>query len=116
MKRYCLALDLVDDDKLIQEYEKWHQSQTVWPEIKKSITDSGITSMEIYRTGNRLFMIMETDPSFSFEKKAAMDAGNPKVQEWEQLMWKFQQSLPWAKEGEKWIIMDRIFELAKSDI
>ena len=109
MKRYCLALDLIEDNKLINEYEKWHQS--IWPEIRKSILDSGITSMEIYRTGNRLFMIMETDPSFSFEKKSAMDAGNPKVQEWEQLMWKFQQALPWAKKGEKWIMMDRIFQL-----
>src|ERR1700754_4536057 len=110
MKRYCLALDLIEDNKLIHEYEQWHQS--IWPEIKKNILDSGITSMEIYRTGNRLFMIMETDPSFSFERKSAMDTTNPKVQEWEQLMWKFQQALPWAKEGEKWIIMDRIFELS----
>jgi L-rhamnose mutarotase len=67
--------------------------------------------MEIYRTGNRLFMIMDTNENFSFEKKAAMDNTNPKVQEWEQLMWKFQQPLPWAKEGEKWILMEKIFTL-----
>ena len=111
MKKYCLALDLVDDPPLIAEYENWHKPENAWPEIRKSILDSGITNMEIYRTGNRLFMIMETDDSFSFEKKAAMDAGNSKVQEWEQLMWKFQQSLPWAKRDEKWVLMDKIFEL-----
>ncbi len=111
MKRYCLALDLVDDDALIAEYEKWHKAENGWPEIKKSITDSGIINMEIYRTGNRLFMIMETDDTFSFERKAAMDGANPKVAEWEKLMWKFQQPLPWAKEGEKWILMDKIFQL-----
>jgi L-rhamnose mutarotase len=114
MKRYCLALDLVEDNKLIQEYEKWHQAANIWPEIKKSITDSGITSMEIYRTGNRLFMIMEVDDTFSFDKKSAMDITNPKVQEWEKLMWKFQQPLPWAKGGEKWILMDKIFGLSKT--
>ena len=111
MKRYCLALDLVDDPKLIEEYENWHAAENVWPEIKKSITDAGITDMQIYRTGNRLFMIMETDDSFSFERKAAMDEANAKVQEWEQLMWKFQQPLSWAKNGEKWILMDKIFQL-----
>jgi L-rhamnose mutarotase len=111
MKKYCLALDLVDDPSLIAEYEHWHKAENAWPEIRKSILDSGITNMEIYRTGNRLFMIMETDDSFSFERKGAMDSANPKVQEWEQLMWKFQQPLPWAKEGEKWILMDKIFEL-----
>jgi L-rhamnose mutarotase len=109
MARYCLALDLKDDLQLIEEYEKCHQH--VWDEIKKSITDSGITNMEIYRTGNRLFMIMETNENFSFEKKAAMDNNNPKVQQWEQLMWKFQQPLSWAKEGEKWILMEKIFSL-----
>lgn len=109
MNRYCLALDLKDDPELITEYEHWHRN--VWPEIKKSIVDAGITNLEIYRTGNRLFMIMETEATFSFERKAAMDNENPKVQEWEAFMWKFQKALPWAKEGEKWILMDRIFKL-----
>lgn len=108
-KKYCLALDLKDDPALIAEYEHYHRE--VWPEIKKSIQDAGITNMEIYRTGNRLFMIMEVNDDFDFEKKAQMDAGNPKVQDWEELMWKFQQPLPWAKEGEKWVLMDRIFKL-----
>lgn len=111
MNRYCLAVDLVDDPALIEEYEHWHKKGNIWPEISKSIQDAGIIRMEIYRTGNRLFMIMETDERFSFDKKAAMDAGNPKVQQWEELMWKFQQSLPWAKQGEKWILMNKIFEL-----
>lgn len=109
MKRYCLALDLIDDPLLINEYEKWHQD--VWPEIKQSILSSGIASMQIYRAGNRLFMIMETKEGFSFEAKGKADAENPKVQEWEQLMWKFQQPLPFAKPGEKWLLMDKIFEL-----
>lgn len=110
MKRYCLALDLKDDADLIAEYEAYHRD--IWPEIKKSILDSGITNMEIYRVGNRLFMIMETDDSFSFDRKAAMDESNSKVDEWETLMWKFQQPLPGSKPGEKWRLMERIFELS----
>ena len=109
MKRYCLALDLKADAKLIAEYEQYHKN--VWPEIIKSIKDSGIEVLDIYRTGNRMFMIIEANDDFSFEKKAAMDNSNPKVQEWEELMWKFQQALSWAKEGEKWIVMEKIFQL-----
>ena len=109
MKRYCLALDLVDDAQLISEYEEYHRQ--VWPAILKSISDAGITDMEIYRTGNRLFMIMDTDETFSFERKSAMDASNPEVEKWEQLMWKYQQALPLAAPGEKWMLMDRIFKL-----
>ncbi|MCK7556454.1 L-rhamnose mutarotase [Chitinophaga sedimenti] len=110
MKRYTLALDLVDDPALIEEYEIWHK-ENGWPEVRKSISEAGIENMEIYRTGNRLFMIMETEESFSFERKSDMDAINPKVQEWERLMWKFQQPLPWAGEGQKWVLMNRIFQL-----
>jgi L-rhamnose mutarotase len=109
MKRYCLALDLVNDPVLIAEYEAYHRE--IWPEIQKSIVDSGITNMEIYRIMDRLFMIMEVNDSFSFDAKGAADAANPKVQEWEQLMWKYQKALPVAKPGEKWLMMDRIFSL-----
>lgn len=107
--RYCFALDLVDDPQLIQEYERYHQA--VWPEIIASIKEAGITSLELYRVANRLFMIMETSLAFSLERKQAMDAANPVVQEWETLMWKYQQALPIAKPGEKWLLMEKIFNL-----
>lgn len=109
MKRYCLTLDLKNDPTVIEEYKKIHQN--VWPDILERIKTDGITAMDIYNTGNRLFMIMEVRDDFSFEKKAASDAADPRVQEWENFMWTFQQQLPWAKSGEKWVMMDKIFEL-----
>lgn len=108
-KRYAMALDLVDDPQMIAEYEDHHRR--VSAEIKKSITDAGVTVMDIYRFGNRLFMIMEVDEKFTFERKDEMDASNPAVQVWEQLMWKYQQSIPGSKPGEKWVMMEQIFEL-----
>ena len=110
-RRYCLALDLKDDPKLIEEYKRYHQK--IWREITESIQQAGIEDLEIYLLGTRLFMIMEVNESFSFVAKAEMDRSNPKVQEWEQLMWRFQKPLPQAKPGEKWLLMDRIFKLEK---
>ena len=107
--RYCLALDLKDDPALIAEYERYHKR--IWPDIEASIRESGITEMEIYRLGNRLFMIMETDNTFSFDAKAAADAANPIVQKWEKMLWTYQQALPMAKPGEKWLLMENIFTL-----
>ena len=108
-RRHCLALDLKDDPALMAEYERHHER--IWPEITESIRSAGIVDMEIYRTGNRLFMVMEVDDGFSFEAKGAADAANPRVQEWEALMSTFQQALPWAAPGEKWVRMARIFKL-----
>lgn len=107
--KYCFALDLKSDESLIREYDALHKN--VWPEILESITSCGIECMEIYRIGNRMFMILEVDESFSFEKKNDMDAVNVKVQQWETLMWKYQQQLPASKPGEKWMLMNKIFEL-----
>jgi L-rhamnose mutarotase len=56
-------------------------------------------------------MLLEVDKTFTFERKAAMDAANPKVQEWEDLMWKYQQAIPVAKPGEKWVLMEKIYSL-----
>jgi L-rhamnose mutarotase len=108
-RRFCLTLDLKDDPALITEYRKHHEK--IWPEITESIKNSGIVDMEIYLLGTRMFMIMEVNESFSFEKKEKADQHDPKVQEWEQLMWKFQQALPQAKPGEKWLLMERIYKL-----
>lgn len=108
-KRYCLALDLKDDASLIAEYESYHKS--IWPEIRKSILQSGIVQMEIYRVSNRLLMIMEVNEEFNFNKKAAADAANEKVQEWESLMSKFQQVIPGTEPGGKWRLMEKIFSL-----
>jgi L-rhamnose mutarotase len=105
--KYCLTLNLKNDPLLISEYEEHHKK--VWPEILESIRGSGITNMEIYRYDTRLFMIMETDESFSFEIKNKMDAANPKVQEWETLMLKYQQ--PFEGSTQKWVLMDKIFQL-----
>ncbi len=109
MKKYALALDLINDADLIREYENYHQQPPM--EVSRSIVASGIFKMEIYRVSNRLFMLMETDDDFSFTRKKKMDDNNSEVQEWEKLMWKFQQPMPWAAEGEKWVLMNKIYDL-----
>jgi L-rhamnose mutarotase len=108
-RRHCLTLDLKDDPQLIAEYKRHHEK--IWPEITRSIKDAGIKDLEIYLLGTRMFMIMEVNELFSFEAKAEADAGNARVQEWERLMWKFQQALPQARPGEKWLLMEKIFKL-----
>jgi L-rhamnose mutarotase len=109
MKRFCLALDLKDDATLIAEYEERHRK--VWAEVLQSIRDAGVQQAEIYRVNNRLVMVIEADDDFTFGKKAAMDAANEKVQEWEHQMWKYQVALPGTKPGEKWRLMEKVFSL-----
>lgn len=108
-RRFCFTLDLKDDPTLIAEYRKYHEK--IWPEVTQALKASGIEDLEIYLLGTRMFMIMEVNQSFSFEKKAKAAEQNPKIQAWEQLMWRFQQAVPEAKPGEKWLRMECIFKL-----
>ena len=112
MIRQCLALDLKDDLALIAEYERLHQQ--IWPQISAHLREHGVLDMQIWRLGTRLFMVMETRPGFSAEAFERAGASDPKVQEWEALMWRFQQPTPWAHPGEKWAPMIQIFSLHHS--
>ena len=109
--RLCYALDLKDDPQLIARYREWHAPGGPPAAINAAIRQSGVKSLEIYLTGNRLFMIMEVGPEFSHAAKAQADAANADVQAWERQMWDFQQPLPWAAPGEKWVPMARIYAL-----
>jgi L-rhamnose mutarotase len=116
MTRLVYALDLQNDPTLIEEYERWHQAGRIWPEIVQSLRAAGIDEAQIYRTGNRLVLIIDVSPEFDPAAKAAADAADARVQAWEALMWKYQQALPWAQPGQKWVPMSRIFSLTDVSI
>lgn len=111
MPRLYYALDLRDDPAAIAEYEDWHRPGVVWPEVVASIRAAGIEDMEIFRTGNRLVMVVQVPDGYDAGSRRAADAGNPRVQAWEGLMDRYQQRLPWARLGEKWVPMRGIFSL-----
>lgn len=112
MAPHIFVLDLKDDPELIARYKAWHRPGAVPPEVLASIRAAGIRSMDIHLAGNRLVMLVEVDETYSPERKAAADAADPAVQAWETLMWEFQQALPFAAAGEKWVPAEPIFRLA----
>jgi L-rhamnose mutarotase len=109
MPRHCLTLDLQDDPEKIAAYKRHHEK--IWPEIRDSLFDAGVTAMEIYLVGTRMFMIMDVSDDFSIEKKVAMDRVNLKVQEWEALMGNFQAVPAGADPMQRWAVMEKVFDL-----
>lgn len=108
MKRFCMMLDLVNDPIMIREYEDYHKK--VWPEVIRCMSDAGVESMKIYRFGNRMTMIMDVNDAFTLERQDEINKSSEVVQDWEDLMWQYQQAIPGSKPGQKWVLAEQIFD------
>src|ERR1700737_4465006 len=113
MPRLFYALDLHDEPVLIDEYDRWHQADRVWPDILQSLRAAGSEEAEIFRTGNRLVLVLDVSAEFDSAAKAAADTANTRVQAGETLMWNYQKALRWAGLGENWIPMRRVFSFTE---
>ncbi len=107
MKRYCQTLTLVDNPEMIAKYVEAHAH--VWPEVIEGQRSVGILDMQIYRKDRSLFMIMDTEDDFNFERDMAILSTLPRQAEWEAYVSQFQGCAPTAKSDEKWQLMERIF-------
>jgi L-rhamnose mutarotase len=112
-KRYCKTLSLKDDAQLIADYKKVHAPGAAWPEITQGMREVGITDMEIYILGSRLFMIMDTVADFDHDKAMTELAQKPRQSEWEAYVSRFQQTSSEATADEKWQLMERIYKMDK---
>ena len=110
-KRYCKTLTLKEDPALIEAYRKVHSPDESWPEISQGMKEVGILDMEIYISGNRLFMIMDTVPEFDHRRAMKELAAKPRQTEWEAYVSQFQGTSEDATAEEKWQVMERIYKL-----
>jgi L-rhamnose mutarotase len=107
----CLALDLVNDAALIQEYCRMHEPGSVWPAVIDHIRARGVIAMEIWQRGDRLLMVI--DATDDYPRSDPSEFRRAQSAQWEACMDTFQRALPGQAPGEKWAPMRRIFVLAQ---
>lgn len=112
--RRCFAVDLHADPAQIAAYRKWHEPGGPPAAVNGAIRADGVTALEIWLVGDRMFMLMEQDPDQAPdpETKRARDSANPDVAAWDALMASFQRPLPCAPD-QTWVEMERIYALAE---
>lgn len=111
VKRYCQTLDLRDNADLVAEYRRRHSKGAVWPEILEGIRSVGILEMEIYISGTRLFMIVETPLDFDWDSAMARLSTLPRQQEWETYMSALQKAEAGMTSAQKWRLMEKMFSI-----
>lgn len=109
MKRYAMMVLLKDDTEIIRKYEQYHANP--WPETNAGLLSVGIQRMYIYRYGRYLFMFMETKDDFDMDRDLPKYMEDPRAREWDELMRTFQETVPGAPEGSKWVEMKEVYVL-----
>ena len=112
-RRRCFALDLVNDAALIREYCRMHEPGSVWPAVIDHIRAQGVTEMQIWQRGDRLFMIMEA--AEDYPRIDPLRASQQENDKWEAYMATFQRALPDAAAHEKWAPLRCVFQLSQHE-
>jgi L-rhamnose mutarotase len=105
-----LTVNLVADEKMQQEYLNYHTTQfEKWPEISKGFCNAGFQQLLIYKNGRQLVLIISIPKGESLDKlNPKTTENNPRVDEWNKLMAKYQEGIPGTKKGEGWVFLKRL--------
>lgn len=109
MKSYGLTLCLRNDPKKIEEYVEYHRN--VWPAVLNQIKAVGITQMEIFLRGTRMFMYVQTTDDFDPARDWPRAGAGEVPEKWNRAMRELQERAPEANEDEWWAFMDEVFDL-----
>ena len=109
MKAFGLTLRLRDDPVLVARYKEYHQH--VWPSVTARLRDIGITDMEIFLAGRRLFMRFAAPDDFVPARDFAGLAQDAEYRKWDELMRTMQEPIPEARPGEWWSEMEEVFNI-----
>lgn len=102
-----LTADLVADAQLAQEYMDHHKTQfEKWPEITSGFCNASFQQLLLYRNGRQLMLVISIPKGESLDKlNPKTTENNPRVNEWNAMMKKYQQGIAGTKPGEVWVLL-----------
>jgi L-rhamnose mutarotase len=107
-----LTANLVADPKKQKEYMDYHATQFEnWPELSKGFCKAGFQRLLIYRNGRQLMLVISIPKGESLDKlNPKTTENNPRVDEWNKRMAKYQEGIEGTKPGETWIFLKPLTE------
>jgi hypothetical protein len=102
-----LTANLVADKKLQQEYLDYHATQFErWPDIARGFCNARFQQLLLFKNGRQLVLVI------SIPKGESLDAlnpktteNNPKMDEWNKIMGKYQEGIEGTEKGETWVFL-----------
>jgi hypothetical protein len=103
-----LTANLVADKKMQQQYLNYHATQfEKWPEVAKGFCNAGFQQVLAYKNGRQLMLVISIPKGESFDKlNPKTTENNPRVDEWNKIMSKYQEGIEGTKKGEAWVFLN----------
>ncbi|WPU97441.1 L-rhamnose mutarotase [Mucilaginibacter sp. cycad4] len=100
-----MTANLVNDPKLQQEYLSYHATQFKnWPEVAKGFCNANFQQLLVFKNGRQLMLVISIPKGENLDKlNPRTTENNPRVNEWNRLMKKYQEGIPGTKPGEVWV-------------
>jgi hypothetical protein len=103
-----LTANLVADTKLQKEYLNYHATQfEKWPEISKGFCNASFQQLLLFRNGRQLMLVISIPKGESLDQlNPKTSENNPRVDEWNKLMKKYQEGIAGTAPGETWVFLE----------
>lgn len=100
-----LTANLVKDPKLQQEYMNYHATQfEKWPEVAQGFCNASFQQLLVFRNGRQLMLIISIPKGKTLDELNPLTTkNNPRVDDWNKLMAKYQEGIEGTKKGETWV-------------
>ncbi|WP_243348998.1 L-rhamnose mutarotase [Parabacteroides sp. FAFU027] len=107
-----LTANLVKDTLLQKEYLQYHATQyQEWPEVSNGFCNADFQQLLVFRSGRQLMLVISIPKGRSLDElNPKTTENNPRVDEWNRRMAKYQEGLPEAMPGEVWSFLKPIKE------
>lgn len=108
-----LTANLVADPKLQQEYLNYHATQfEKWPEVSNGFCNAQFQQLLVFKNGRQLIIVISIPKGADLDKLNPLTSkNNPRVDDWNKLMSKYQEGIPGTKPGETWVFLRSVGSL-----
>ncbi|RZK37672.1 MAG: L-rhamnose mutarotase [Pedobacter sp.] len=105
-----LSANLVEDVKMQKEYLDYHKTQfEKWPEISKGFCNAEFQRLAIFKKDRQLMLIISIPKGKKLDDlNPKTTLNNPKVDEWNAIMKKYQEGIEGTKPNEVWVFFKPI--------
>lgn len=105
-----LTANLVDDTKLQNEYLQYHETQfKEWPEVAQGFCNASFQQLQVFKNGRQLMLVISIPKGADLDElNPKTTENNPRVNEWNEIMKRYQTGIKGTKSGETWVFLKKL--------